>query len=269
MSGGLLENRRGAVFGVVNDKSIAWACAQALLAEGASLVMNYFGDAQEKRVRKLVADYPDVPVYPCDVTQDDEIEAFFKSAADHGDALDFVIHSVAYADRGDLTGRFTDTSRANFAMTLDVSAYSLVAITRAAEPYFKNGGSVVAMSYYGAEKVLPKYNVMGVAKSALESSARYLASELGEHNIRVNCISAGPVRTLSASAIPGFRDMLTAMRDAAPMKRNIEAVEVGRTAVYLCSDLSSAVTGEVIHVDCGYNILGAYGELAAHRGGKE
>lgn len=265
MAGDLLAGKRGVIFGVVNERSIAWACAEACWAEGASLVLNYFGDAQEKRVRKLLADRPDTPLHPCDVSKDGEIKAFFNAVRDRWDSIDFIIHSVAYADRGDLTGRFIDTSRNNFAMAVDVSAYSLVALAREAEGLFTNGGSIVAMTYYGAEKVMPSYNVMGVAKATLEASSRYLAYELGEKGVRVNCISAGPLRTLSSAAIPGFRDMLAVNKEVVPLKRNVEQSDVADAAVYLLSDKSTAVTGEVLHVDCGYNIMGAYGDISRLR----
>lgn len=261
MTEGLLSGKRGIVIGVVNDRSIAWACAKACLDEGASLILNYFGASQEKRVRKLLLDYPEIPVFQCDVSKDEEISAFFESVKSQWDGIDFIIHSVAYADRNDLMGRFINTSRSNFAMTLDVSAYSLVALAREAAPLLTEGASIIAMTYYGAEKVIPKYNVMGVAKATLEACARYLAADLGAQGVRVNCISAGPLRTLSSSAIPGFRTMMAAAKAVSPLQRNVNASEVAKTALYLISDFSSAVTGEVIHVDCGYNILGAYGDL--------
>lgn len=256
MSEGLLALKRGVVMGVANERSLAWACAKACAAQGAQLAFNYLGDAQEKRVRKLLEDLPEAPCYPCDVASDEEIAAFFGHIKKEWGGLDFVIHSIAYADRDDLKGRFIDTSRANFAMALDISAFSLVAVAREAEALFSDGGSIITMTYYGAEKVVPNYNVMGVAKAALEASARYLAECLGPQGIRVNCISAGPVRTLSASAIPGLRRMLKFSEENAPLRRNITHEDVGGTAVYLLSDLASGVTGEVVHVDSGFNILG-------------
>lgn len=260
MAEGLLAGKRGVVLGVANERSIAWGCAVACAAQGASLAFNYLGDAQEKRVRKLLEQLPDAPCFPCDVQDDDQIDDFFKQVGREWDSLDFVIHSIAYADRADLKGRYLDTARDNFAMALDISVYSLVAVTQAAESLLSSDGSILAMTYYGAEKVVPKYNVMGVAKSALESSIRYLAADLGPEGIRVNGISAGPVRTLSSAAFPGFRQMMATAGRVAPLKRNVTQEEVANTAVYLLSGLASGVTGEIVHVDCGYNIIGGYAE---------
>jgi len=254
----LLEGKRGAIFGVANDKSIAWACAQACAAQGAHLAFNYPGEALEKRVRSLAETIPGSIVAPCDVRDDEQIEAFFQTLGKEWDSLDFLIHSVAFAEREDLMRPFVETPRANFALALDVSAYSLVAVTRAAAPLMREGGSIVTMTYYGAEKVIPNYNVMGVAKAALEASVRYLAADLGPGGTRVNAISAGPLRTLSASAISGMRKMLKANASVTPLRRNIEASEVADAAVYLVSPLSAAVTGEVLHVDAGYHALGMF-----------
>ena len=256
MSDQLLRNKRGIVLGVANERSIAWACAKACHVHGATLAFNYLGDAQEKRVRKLLEELPGAPCYPCDVTNDAEIRTFFHDAA--VDGLDFIIHSVAYADRNDLKGRFVDTSRQNFAMALDISAYSLVAVAKAAEPYLRHNASIVAMTYYGSEKVIPKYNVMGVAKATLEACARYLAEDLGPTGVRVNCISAGPLRTLSSAAFPGFRTMLDLTEKVAPLRRNITQEDVANATLYLVSDLSTGVTGEVLHVDSGYHALGMF-----------
>jgi enoyl-[acyl-carrier protein] reductase I len=258
MSNGLLEGKRGVVMGVANDKSIAWACAEACLAQGASLHFNYL-PVLEKRVRKLIEDVPDASAAPCDVTSDDEIAAFFDGVREKWGGLDFVIHSLAFAERDDLKGKFIDTPRANFAMAIDISAYSLVAVARAAAPLMTDGGSIVGMTYYGGEKVVPRYNVMGIAKATLEHCSRYLAEDLGEQNVRVNCVSAGPLRTLSSSAISGMRSMLGVVERVAPLRRNVDAAEVAKTTVYLLSDLASGVTGEILHVDCGYNIMGMYG----------
>ncbi|HRK36316.1 MAG TPA: enoyl-ACP reductase [Candidatus Hydrogenedentes bacterium] len=263
MSNGLLAGKRGVVLGVANEKSIAWGCAQACAAQGASLAFNYLGDALEKRVRKLVDEFlPGSPILNCNVQSDEEIATFFADLRKEWETIDFVIHSVAFAERDDLKDRYITTPRKNFALALDISAYSLVAVAREAEPMMPNGGSIVAMTYYGAEKVVPRYNVMGVAKAALECSARYLANDLGPKNIRVNCISAGPIRTLSASAIAGMRSMLTVAEKVAPMRRNVTQEDVGRSTVYLLSDLSTAVTGEVIHVDSGYHTVGLFGTEA-------
>lgn len=259
MSEALLSGKKGVVLGVANEKSIAWACAQALAGAGARVAFNYLGEALERRVRKLAGDLPGVLIHPCNVTKDEEITDFFGQVRAQFGTIDFVIHSLAFAQREDLTGKFIETKRENFAMAIDISAYSLVAIAREAAPLMPNGGSIVSMTYYGAEKVVPHYNVMGVAKATLEASMRYLAEDLGPQGVRVNCISAGPLRTLSASAIAGLKLMLNTTEKNAPLRRNVLPEEVGKTAVYLVSDLASGVTGEVVHVDCGYNILGMYG----------
>lgn len=258
MSHGLLAGKRGIITGVANEKSIAWACAQACHAQGAELAFTYLGEAQEKRVKALLdADIPGALMLPCDATKDADIAAFFNGIRTKWGNIDFLVHSIAYADREDLKGRYVDTPRDHFALALDVSAYSLVAFARAAESLFpETGGSVVAMTYYGSEKVVPKYNVMGVAKAALEASARYLAADLGPRGIRVNCISAGPLRTLSSAAFPGFRQMLRLTEQVAPLRRNVTQDDVARACIYLLSDLGSGVTGEVLHVDSGYHILG-------------
>lgn len=257
----ILAGKRGIVFGVANNKSIAWACAQMCADQGAQLAFNYLGDAQEKRVRELVRDLPNAIVMPCDVSKDDQIESFYKGIQKEWDAVDFIIHSVAYTEKENLKDKFMVVTRESFASTLDVSAYSLLAVTKAALPLMKNGGSVITMTYYGGEKVVPRYNVMGVAKAALESCAKYLAHDLGEFGIRVNAISAGPIRTLSSSAIPGIKEMLENAQKFSPLKRNITADDVARTALYLLSDLSSGVTGEVLHVDSGYHTLGMFSSV--------
>ena len=257
----ILAGKRGIVFGVANNKSIAWACAQICAEHGAQLAFNYLGDAQEKRVRELVKDLPNAIVMPCDVSKDDQIEAFYSGIQKEWDAVDFIIHSVAFTEKENLKDKFMVVTRESFASTLDISAYSLLAVTRAAIPLMKNGGSVITMSYYGAEKVVPRYNVMGVAKAALESCAKYLAYDLGEIGIRVNAISAGPIRTLSSSAIPGIKEMLDNSQRHSPLKRNVTTEDVARSALYLLSDLSSGVTGEVLHVDCGYNTLGMFSSV--------
>ncbi len=267
MSSGLLSGKRGIVTGVANERSIAWACAQVCAAQGAELAFTFLGDSQEKRVRKLLEDsMPGALCHSCDVANDEEIEAFFGYVGEAWGNIDFLIHSVAYADRNDLKGRYVETSRANFAMALDISAYSLVALARAAEPLMNNPGSIVAMTYYGSEKLVPKYNVMGVAKATLEASARYLAGDLGPSGIRVNCISAGPIRTLSSAAFPGFRQMLRVTEEVAPLRRNVTQDDVGNATLYLLSDLSSGVTGEVLHVDSGYNILGMFESIPGTQG---
>jgi enoyl-[acyl-carrier protein] reductase I len=254
---GLLDGKKGVVFGVANDRSIAWAISEALHAAGAELAFTYAGEVLEKRVRPLAEGIGAKIVLPCDVTKDDEIKKVFETLKSEWGGLDILIHAIAFANREDLSNPYVQTSRAGFQLALDVSAYSMVALTREAAPLMEGrGGSIVTLTYLGSEKVIPNYNVMGIAKAALEASVRYLAYDLGPKNIRVNAISAGPVKTLAAAGISGFKDMLHYAAERAPLKRNIEAEEVGRTALYLVSDLGSAVTGEVIHVDAGYNIVG-------------
>ncbi len=253
---GLLDGRTALIFGVANDHSIAWGIARALHDAGATVGFSSMESLIDKRVRPLATSIGSTFVEPCDVQSDEEIaRVFAKWGATHG-RLDILVHALAFARREDLEGGFVDTSRDGFALALDVSAYSLVALAREARPFLGPGSSVMTLSYYGAEKVVSNYNVMGVAKAALEASVRYLAADLGPEGIRVNAISAGPVRTLAASGIAGFRKMYGAFADVAPLRANITPEDVGRTAVYLASDLSSAVTGEVIYVDGGFNILG-------------
>ena len=258
MTQGFLSGKKGLVLGVANDRSVAWACAQTLWEQGADLAFNFLGDAQEKRVRKLLekTDRQDSMCFPMDVTQDSSIEEFFANIRKTWDNIDFVVHSIAFCDRECLKNPFVVTSREQFLQALDVSAYSLIGIAREAQKIMAHGGSIVSMSYLGAERVIPHYNVMGVAKAALEATTRYLAADLGEKGIRVNSISAGPLRTLSSSAIPGIKEMLEKGQSSSPLKRNIEQTEVGKSALYLLSDLSSGVTGEVHHVDAGYNVMG-------------
>jgi enoyl-[acyl-carrier protein] reductase I len=256
----LLEGRKGIIFGVANDRSLAWHIARHLMEHGAVCGFSHLpGEKMARRVQKtLEADgIADAWLYPCDAGKDEDIDTLFAAAKERFDTIDFVVHSMAFADREYLQiGRFTDTTRAAFTLALDISAYTLIAIAQRARHLMPRGGSIISMSYYGAEKVIPGYNVMGVAKAALEASTRYLAGELGEKAIRVNTISAGPCRTLSAMAVGGIDDMFGWVEKKAPLRRNIETEEVGRTAVYLVSDLSSAVTGENIYVDAGYNIVG-------------
>jgi enoyl-[acyl-carrier protein] reductase I len=253
---GLLEGRTALVFGVANDHSIAWGIAQALHREGASIGFSSVESLIDKRVRPLAASIGSTFVEPCDVQSDDEIERVFARWGESNAGLDILVHALAFAKREDLAGGFVDTSRDGFALALDVSAYSLVALTRAARPFLHAGSSVMTLTYYGSEKVVANYNVMGVAKAALEASVRYLAADLGPDGVRVNAISAGPIRTLAASGIAGFKRMYGAFDEVAPLRANISIEDVGRTAVYLASDLSSAVTGEVIYVDGGFNIVG-------------
>jgi len=255
----LLEGKKALIFGIANKNSIAWGIAQVLHEHGAQLGFSYGFDLLEKRVRPLAEQLGVEFVEECNIEDDAQIEATFQKAGDYfGGSIDILVHAIAHAKREDLDGRFVDTSRDGFRLAMDVSVYSLVAITHAAAPLMSAGGSVLCLTYYGAEKVVPHYNVMGVAKAALEASTRYLAADLGPQNIRVNAISAGPIKTLSASGIAGFRKMLRYTEERAPLRRNVDQVEVGQTALWLCSDLSSGVTGEVIYVDAGYHILGMH-----------
>ena len=253
---GLLDGRNALIFGVANDHSIAWGIAQALHAAGAEVGFSSVESLLGKRVRPLAASLGSTFVEPCDVQSDDDIARVFERWAATHDRLDILVHALAFAKREDLNGAFVDTSRDGFALAMDVSAYSLVALTRAAVPLLRPGSSVLTLTYYGAEKVVEHYNVMGVAKAALEASVRYLAADLGPSGVRVNAISAGPVRTLAASGIAGFKKLYGGFDDIAPLRANITIEDVGKSAVYLASDLSSAVTGEVHYVDGGFNIVG-------------
>ena len=252
-----LAGKKGIVFGVANRRSIAWAIAQAWQEAGATLAFTYQGDRLKENVEELAGTFgPNTPLYPCDVTRDEDIARVFQSVQKDFGSLDMLLHSVAYAPKDALEGEFINTSRQAFQVAHDVSAYSLVALSRAAAPLMTNGGSIVAMSYYGAVKVVPNYNVMGVAKAALEASVRYLAYDLGTKKIRVNAISAGPVNTLAARGISGFMSMLKHYEEHTPMKRNIEGRELGDAGLFLASNMSTATTGQVLYVDCGYEIMG-------------
>lgn len=252
----LLAGKRALIFGVANDHSLAWGIAQALHAHGAELGFSYAAANLERRVRPLAESVGATLVVPCDVTSDADIAAAFAALRQEWDRFDILIHAIAFAQREDLKNPYLDTSRSGFQVALDVSAYSLVALSRAAVPFLSAGSSIVTLSYFGAEKVLPNYNVMGVAKAALEASVRYLAWDLGPRGVRVNAISAGPVRTLSSAGVSGFKDMLRHHAERAPLCANVSLADVGGAAVYLCSELGSGVTGEVHHVDAGYNIMG-------------
>jgi enoyl-[acyl-carrier protein] reductase I len=253
----LLEGKIGIVFGVANKRSIAWAIAQAWARAGAKLAFTYQGERLKENVEELAGTFgTDTLLMPCDVTKDDEIDRVFGEVGQKLGRLDLLLHSVAFAPREALEGNFINTSRDAFRVAHDVSAYSLVALARGAEPLMTEGGSIMAMSYYGAEKVVPHYNVMGVAKAALEASTRYLAYDLGPKGIRVNCISAGPVNTLAARGISGFSDVLKRYEEKAPLKRNVLPDELGATGVFLASPGAAAITGQVIYVDCGYQIMG-------------
>jgi enoyl-[acyl-carrier protein] reductase I len=253
---GLLEGKTALVFGVANDHSIAWGIAQALHAEGAEVGFSSVESLLERRVRPLAASIGSTFVEPCDVQSDEQIREVFTRWGARYDSLDILVHALAYAKREDLEGTFVDTSREGFALALDVSAYSLVAIAREARPHLRSGSSIITLTYYGAEKVVANYNVMGVAKAALEASVRYLAADLGPDGIRVNALSAGPVRTLAAAGIAGFKGMYRGFAEVAPLRANITPEDVGRSALFLASDLSNAVTGETIYVDGGFNIVG-------------
>lgn len=254
---GLLDGKKAAIFGVANDRSIAWAISEALHKEGAELAFTYAGEILEKRVRPLAEGIGSNIILPCDVTKDEEIEQVFAALKQAWGGLDILVHAVAFANREDLSNPYVQTSRQGFHLALDVSAYSLVAMARHAAPLMAGRkGSILTLTFMGSGKVIPNYNVMGVAKAALEASVRYLAHDLGPQGIRVNAISAGPLRTLAAAGISDFKMMLHHVAERAPLKRNIDAEEVGKTAIYLCSDWGSAVTGEVLHVDAGYNIMG-------------
>lgn len=252
-----LAGKIGIVFGVANKRSIAWAIARAWAGAGAQLAFTYQGERLKDNVEELAGTFgPDTLLLECDVTRDEHITAVFDAVRQRYGRLHLLLHSVAYAPREALEGRFVDTSREAFRVAHDVSAYSLVALARAAAPLMTEGGSIVALSYYGAEKVVPHYNVMGVAKAALEASARYLAYDLGPQKIRVNCISAGPVNTLAARGISGFLEMLKHYEHKAPLRRNVTPEELGATGLFLASDGAAAITGQVIYVDCGYQIMG-------------
>jgi len=253
----LLAGKLGIVFGVANKRSIAWAIAQAWQGAGAKLAFTYQGERLKENVEELAGAFgADTLILPCDVTKDDEIARVFKTVREKFGMLHLLLHAVAFAPKDALEGEFVNTSREAFRVAHDVSAYSLVALARAAAPLMAEGGSIIGMSYYGAEKVVPHYNVMGVAKAALEASARYLAYDLGARKIRVNCISAGPVNTLAARGIGGFTGMLKHYEAHAPLKRNVWPEELGATGLFLASDGAAAITGQVIYVDCGYQIMG-------------
>jgi len=253
----LLAGKLGIVFGVANKRSIAWAIAQAWHKAGAKLAFTYQGERLKENVEELAGTFgKDTLLMPCDVTRDEEIARVFGEVGQSFGKLDLMLHSVAFAPKDALEGEFVNTSREAFRIAHDVSAYSLVALSRAASPLMRDGGSIVAMTYYGAEKVVPHYNVMGVAKAALEASTRYLAYDLGPKKIRVNCISAGPVNTLAARGIAGFTDMLKHYEAHAPLKRNVLPDELGATGTFLASDGAAAITGQVLYVDCGYQIMG-------------
>ncbi|MGD2063310.1 MAG: enoyl-ACP reductase [Nitrospirota bacterium] len=254
---GLLDSQIALIFGIANDRSICWGIAQALAAEGAELVFTYQGETMEKRVRPLADKLAVKLVLPCDATDDEQVEAVFRVVGETYGHLDVLVHGIAHATRDDLKGRFSDTSRAGFAYAMDVSAYSLVHFCRLARPLMEGrNGRIVTLTYYGAEKVIPNYHVMGAAKAALEASVRYLAVDLATDGMRINAISAGPIKTLAAVGISDFYNIGKTSIERAPLKRLVTQEEVGKAAVFLLADLSSAITGEVIHVDAGYHVIG-------------
>jgi enoyl-[acyl-carrier protein] reductase I len=251
-----LHGRTAVVFGVANKRSIAWSIAQGLHAAGAKLAITYQNQRLEQEAKDLILSLPGAEAFMCDVSSDAEIDRLFAQLKEKYGKLDVLVHSVAFAPVDELKGEFVNTTREGFRTALDVSVYSLIAVSRAAAPLMTEGGSIITMTYYGAEKVVPHYNVMAVAKAALECTVRYLASDLGKHKIRVNAISAGPIKTLAARGIAGLGEMLKSHAERAPLGRNVDVAEVGSTGVFLASPASSGITGEVIYVDCGYNIMG-------------
>ncbi len=253
---GFMAGRRGLIMGVANNRSIAWGIAKACAEQGAELAFTYQGEALKKRVLPLAEELGVSLMAECDVTDDASIDATFSQIEKEWGGLDFLVHAIAFSDKEELKGRYVDTSRDNFRLTMDISVYSFTAVAQRAEKLMNEGGSMVTLSYYGAEKWVPHYNVMGVAKAALEASVRYLAADLGPNDIRVNAISAGPIRTLAAAGIRDFRLMLDWNEANAPLRRNVTIDDVGGTAAWLLSDLSAGVTGEVVHVDAGYHVIG-------------
>ncbi|HJY86077.1 MAG TPA: enoyl-ACP reductase [Candidatus Acidoferrales bacterium] len=251
-----LEGRTAVVFGVANKRSIAWAIAQRLQAASARLAITYQNERLAEEAKDLITALPGAEAFQCDVSKDEEIDRLFAELKTRYEKLHILVHSIAFAPADELRGEFLSTTREGFRIAHDVSVYSLIALTRAAAPLMSDGGSVITMTYYGSEKVVPHYNVMGVAKAALEATVRYLAHDLGRRRVRVNAISAGPIKTLAARGIAGLSDMLKAHSERAPLGRNVDVNEVAETAVFLASEASSGVTGEVIYVDCGYNIMG-------------
>jgi enoyl-[acyl-carrier protein] reductase I len=252
----IMAGKRGLIMGLANEKSLAWGIARKLSEHGAELAFTYQGEALEKRVRPLAAQLGSDFCFECDVAHMDALDRAFETLASRWETIDFLVHAIGFSDKNELRGHFVDTSLDNFLLTMNISAYSLVAVTKRARPMMPNGGAILTLSYYGAEKVVPHYNVMGVAKAALETSVQYLANDLGPENIRVNAISAGPIKTLAASGIGDFRYILKWNELNAPLRRNVTIDDVGGAALYLVSDLASGVTGEVHHVDAGYHVVG-------------
>ena len=259
---GIMDGKRGLIMGVANDRSLAWGIAKAIAAQGGEIAFSFQGEALEKRVRPLAESLGTARLFGCDVTDPASIDAMFASLAAEWPTIDFLVHAIGFSDKNELRGRYVDTSLDNFLLTMNVSVFSFTTIAQRAIPMMPDGGSLLTLSYYGAEKVIPHYNVMGVAKSALETSVKYLAMDLGVQNIRVNAISAGPIKTLAASGIGDFRYILKWNEYNSPLRRNVTIEDVGGAAVYLLSDLASGVTGEIHHVDAGYNVIGMKAEDA-------
>jgi len=256
MANDLMAGKRGLIMGLANDKSIAWGIARTLADAGAELAFSYQGEALKKRVGPLAAQLGSDLVIPCDVGSEESIDALFDTLKQSWDGLDFIVHAIGFSDKNELRGRYVDTSRANFTMSMDISVYSFTAVMQRAEKMMKPGSSAVTLTYYGAEKVMPHYNVMGVAKAALEASVKYLAEDLGKDGIRVNAISAGPIKTLAASGIGDFRYIMKWNEYNSPLRRNVTIDDVGKSALFLLSDLGSGTTGENLHVDAGYHVVG-------------
>jgi enoyl-[acyl-carrier protein] reductase I len=262
LTGTLMAGKRGLIMGVANNRSIAWGIAKAVVAQGAEIALTYQGDALKKRVEPLAAELGSKVVLPCDVSDTASVDALFAELSRVWGRLDFLVHAIAFSDKNELDGRYVDTTEANFTQTMLISCFSLTALAQRAEKLMTNGGSIITLTYYGAEKVMPHYNVMGVAKAALEASVRYLASDLGKNAIRVNAISAGPIKTLAAAGISDFRYILKWNEYNSPLRRTVTIEDVGGAGVYLLSDLSKGVTGEVHHVDAGYHVQGMKNEDA-------
>ncbi len=252
---GLLDGKKGLIVGVANDHSIAWGIAQALHREGANLAFTYLGEQLERRVRPLAESLGSQLIVPCDLGSDEQIAEALQQVGSAFGQIDMLVHSAAFAKTDELRGSYLNTSREGFRLALDISAYSLTALIKAADPFLSPTASILTMTYHGSQQVVPNYNVQGVAKAALEASVRYLAADLGPRGIRVNAISAGPIRTLAASAVSGIRDMIKAQQETAPLRRKVTIEDVGNTAIWLCSDLASGVTGEIVYVDAGANIM--------------
>ena len=264
----LMQGKRGLIMGVANDRSIAWGIAKTLAAHGAELAFTYQAEVLERRVKPLAESLGPTLLMQCDVTDDESLDQTFAELKKSWDSLDFIVHAIAFSDKNELTGKYLDTSRSNFALTMDVSCYSFTAVAQRAADMMTDGGSMVTLTYYGAERVMPHYNVMGVAKAALEASVRYLAADLGDRGIRVNAISAGPIKTLAAAGIGDFRYILKWNELNSPLRRNVGLDEVGGAGLYLLSDLGTGVTGEVHHVDCGYHTVGMVAVDAAEEVGR-